>query len=77
MHGAIPLLPNTSLWHGAWLSTGTTLLLPFTPPCQTERERERERALHHIFCVSDEICKKIKVSVCPYFISKIHDKTIM
>jgi hypothetical protein len=29
MRGAIPLLPNTSSWHGAWLSTGTALPLPF------------------------------------------------
>jgi hypothetical protein len=28
MCGAIPPLPNTSLWRGAWLSTGTTLPLP-------------------------------------------------
>jgi len=27
MHGAIPPLPHTSSWHGAWLSTGTTLPL--------------------------------------------------
>jgi hypothetical protein len=27
MRGAIPPLPNTSSWRGAWLSTGTTLPL--------------------------------------------------
>jgi hypothetical protein len=25
MRVAIPLLPNTSSWHGTWLSAGTTL----------------------------------------------------
>jgi hypothetical protein len=31
MRGAIPPLPNTPSWHGAWLSTGTTLpFLPYT-----------------------------------------------
>jgi hypothetical protein len=28
MHGAIPPLPHTSSWHGAYLSTGTSLPLP-------------------------------------------------
>jgi hypothetical protein len=28
MRGAIPPLPNTPSWHGAYLSTGTTLPLP-------------------------------------------------
>jgi hypothetical protein len=27
MHEAIPPLPHMSSWHGAWLSTGTTLPL--------------------------------------------------
>jgi len=27
MGGAIPLLPHTSSWRGAWLSTGTNLPL--------------------------------------------------
>jgi len=30
MRGAIPLLPQKSSWRGAKLSTGTTLLLPYT-----------------------------------------------
>jgi hypothetical protein len=30
MSGAIPPLPNTSSWRGAYLSTGITLPLPFT-----------------------------------------------
>jgi hypothetical protein len=30
MCGAIPPLPNMSLWHGAYLSTGTTLPLTFS-----------------------------------------------
>jgi hypothetical protein len=29
MHGAMPPLPNTSSWRGAWLRTGTTSPLPF------------------------------------------------
>jgi hypothetical protein len=29
IRGAMPLLPNTSSWSGAWLSTGTTLPLQF------------------------------------------------
>jgi hypothetical protein len=28
--GAVPPLPNTSSWRGAWSSIGTTLPLPFT-----------------------------------------------
>jgi hypothetical protein len=30
MRGAIPPLPDTSLWRGAQLSSGKTLHLPFT-----------------------------------------------
>jgi hypothetical protein len=46
MLGAIPPLPNTSSWRGAWLSTGTNLPLALPSPKVKQPDREAYHSLH-------------------------------
>jgi hypothetical protein len=57
MCGAVPPLPNTSSWRGAWLSTGTSLHLPLPPSWKGKRKQVYEVTILFV-CIPSQILKQ-------------------